>query len=85
MKAAAPGAGFLFRIMLSAMTAFLVMSVMSLAVGHVASDASGGTTGGITGSVIQLASGANYMYFLAQAAVGVITFLGSFYVLSKSR
>jgi hypothetical protein len=66
------------------MTAILVVSVMSLAVGVVVGTGdSGAVAGDLTGRFVQAAPGTAQAFLLAEIAVGVLTFLGSMFVLSK--
>ena len=85
MKAAGPGSGMIFRVIVSGFTAFLIVSVMSMAFGLVvsASEMGGGVSGGVTGRLIGINPGAAYLYLTAQMIVAIVTFLGSFHVLSK--
>ncbi len=78
------GPGLLFRFAIAGMTAILVVSVMSLAVGVVVGTGDGGAvTGGLTGRFLQNAPGTAQVYIIAEIIVGVLTFLGSLFVLSK--
>jgi hypothetical protein len=85
MRAIIGGSGLLFRFLIAGMTAILVVSTMSMAIGFVVGPASrtGEGGGGLTGGFIQAAPGATQIFFAAEILVGIITFLGSFYVLSK--
>jgi hypothetical protein len=87
MKAAGPGSGLIFRVVVSGFTSFLLVSVMSMALGFIASAAAagGGISGGITGNVIQAHPVAAYLYLTAQIIVGILAFFGSFYVVSKKQ
>jgi hypothetical protein len=83
MKAIALGGGFMFRFLISGLTAFLVMSVMSMATAVVTP--AGGVTGSVTGGFLQAAPAPVYGYLAAQLFVGVVTFLGSFRLLSEKK
>jgi hypothetical protein len=86
MKAAMPGAGLLLRFIVSGMTAFFVMAVMSMAVGFVATGASvSGGAGGLTGSFVQTPAQALSRFYFVQILAGMMTFFGSLYVLSKKK
>lgn len=75
----------LFRVLVSGITSVLIMSIMSLGVRFVAAvPPEASVTGELIGNFIQPAPGSFYAAFnLFVAIIGVLTFLGSFYVLSK--
>jgi len=79
------GSGFFFRIMIAGITSMLIMSTMTVAVRLVAGvPADTSVTGGVLGNFISPTAGSFYaVYNLTVIIIGVITFIGSFYVLSK--
>lgn len=86
MKAIAAGRGLFFRFIIAGITSFLVVSVMSMAINFAVVGASGSpATGELTGKLVQAAPGVASIYIGAQVLVGIITFLGSFHVLSKKK
>ena len=74
--------GLLFRVMIAGMTAILIMLVMSTAVNLVVG-AAVGVGGDLTGGLIQTSPSNAYLLIAAEIAVGALTFLGSFFVMSK--
>jgi hypothetical protein len=86
MKAIIGGSGLLFRFLIAAITAVLVVSTMSMAMDFVVSAAggTGGEPGGVvTGRFIQEAPDVAHVYLVAEIFVGIVTFIGSFFVLSR--
>ncbi len=85
MRAIIGGPGLLFRFMVAGMTAILVVFVMSMAVNFVVAGSSvaGAAGGDLTGSFIQTAPNTAFIFIAAEIVVGIITFLGSLFVLSK--
>ncbi|UCD02674.1 MAG: hypothetical protein JSV63_02695 [Candidatus Aenigmatarchaeota archaeon] len=75
----------LFRVLVSGITSILVMTTMSLGVRFVANvPPEASVTGELIGNFIQPAPGTFYVaYNFLVVIIGVLTFLGSFYVLSK--
>ena len=74
--------GLMFRFVVAGMTAILIVLVMSTAVNLVVGAASG-VGGDITGGLIQTSPTNAYLLIGAEIAVGVLTFIGSFFVMSK--
>ena len=72
----------MFRFMVAGMTAILIVLVMSTAVNLVVG-AAGGVGGDLTGGLIQASPSNAYLLIAAEIAVGVLTFIGSFFVMSK--
>jgi hypothetical protein len=75
----------LFRFLIASMTAILVVSVMSMALNFVIAESSGTGVppGGLTGRLIQTSPQTTLVFMAAEFLVGLITFFGSLYVLSK--
>jgi hypothetical protein len=82
MKAIVGGGGFLFRFMISGITAILVVSTLSLAINFFAG---GAGASGVTGKVVQPEPGSAVLYILLEAIVGALTFVGSFKVVSRKK
>jgi len=75
----------LFRFLIAAMTAILVVSTMSMAFGFVIAESAGtgASGGGLTGGIIQSNTQSALIFLTAEIIVGILTFFGSFYVMSK--
>ncbi len=76
------GPGVFFRMLIAGITSMLIMSTMTMAFRFFTGAASGGLdfTGGFLGAS---PADAYLFYNLAVIAVGILTFFGSLYVLSK--
>lgn len=86
MKALIGGGGLIFRFVVSGITAVLVVSVMSLAIGYLAkSPGPGSGTSGLTGSFLSSGPHVTGIYIVTEILVGIITFLGSYFMMSKSK
>jgi hypothetical protein len=74
-----------FRVLIAAVTSVLIMSTMSLAVRFIAGvPAEASVTGELIGSIIQPSPGSFYFaYNFLVVIIGALTFLGSYYVLSR--
>lgn len=85
MRGLIGGPGFFFRMLIAGVTSMLIMSTMTLAVRFVAGiPEEASVTGGIIGNFIEPTPGSFYTaYNFLVVLIGAITFLGSFYVLSK--
>ena len=75
------GPGFLFRFLVAGMTAILIVLVMSTAMTFVAGAATG-AGGDLTGGFLN-PSPRGAVLIASQIAVGIVAFLGSFFVMSK--
>ena len=82
MRAAMGGPSFLFRFVVASLTAFLIIMVMSLAQSLVVSAAGGATA---TGGFLEGAANPETFYILLEIGVGVITFIWTFFMLSKRK
>ena len=82
MPASIVNTGLIFRFVVAGMTAILIMLVMSTAVNIVVGAATG-SGGKLTGGLIQASAGNSYLLLIAQIVVGILTFIGSFFVMSK--
>ena len=80
MRAAMGGPSFLFRFVVASLTAFLIIMVMSLAQSLVVSAA-----GGATGGFLQGGASPTTFYILLEMAIGLITFIWTFFMLSKRK
>lgn len=80
MPASLRGPGLLFRFLVAGMTAVMMVSVLSLASAIATGQA---VAGDATGRFLQDATSAQGLLTIAQIAVGIITFIGSFFVLSR--
>ncbi len=75
------GPGLFFRVLLAGITSMLVMSTMSIASRFVTGPPDGSRiTGGFLGTA---PSDVALLYNAGVLLIGVLTFLGSFYVVSK--
>lgn len=79
------GPSTLFRVLIASVTSVLVMSTMSLAVRFIAGvPEEASVTGEFIGNFIQPVPGSFYFaYNFLVVIIGALTFLGSFYVLSR--
>ncbi len=77
--------GLFFRMLIAGVTSMLIMSTMSMAVRFVAGiPEEASVTGGLIGNFIEPTPGSFYAaYNFLVVMIGAITFLGSFYVLSR--
>lgn len=75
----------LFRLMIAGITAILVSSVMSMAFNFVLAESAGtgAPASGMTGRMIQAGAQSQIAFMTAEILVGMITFFGSLYVMSK--
>lgn len=85
MRGLLGGPGTLFRFFIAAMTAILVVSTMSMAFSFVIAESTGtgASADGLTGRIIQSAPQFDMVFLTAEILVGIITFFGSLYVMSK--
>ncbi len=85
MRAIIGGSGMLFRFLIAAMTAILVVSTMSMAFGFVIAESTGtgASSSGLTGRIIQVTPQSTIVFMTAEIIVGILTFFGSLYVMSK--
>ena len=85
MRAIIGGSGMLFRFLIASMTAILVVSVMSMAFSFVIAESTGtdASASGLTGRIIQVTPQSTMVFMTAEILVGILTFFGSLYVMSK--
>lgn len=85
MRGLIGGPGFFFRMLIAGVTSMLIMSTMTLAVRFVAGiPEEASITGDFLGNLVGTGPGSFYTaYNFLVMLIGAITFLGSFYVLSK--
>ncbi len=85
MADSAEGLSTKFRVLVASITSVLVMSTMSLAVRFIAGvPAEASVTGEFIGNFINSTPGSFYFaYNFLVVIIGALTFLGSFYVLSR--
>jgi hypothetical protein len=77
------GGGFIFRFFISVMTAILVVSTLSLALGMVSGASRAGSA---TGKVMQANPGTAATYLAIEAVIGILTFVWSYkFVLGKRK
>jgi len=82
MKAILPGSGFLFRFVIASMTAFFVLFTLTLAISLVTGPGEGS---GLTGEFVRAEPVVLWVYYFVQIVAGALTFVGSFFVLSKKK
>jgi len=76
------GGGFIFRFFISVMTAILVVSTLSLALGLIV----GSGAGSATGKVLLADPGTAATYLAIEAVIGILTFVWSYkFVLGKRK